>query len=176
MNATAVKPAPFQFTVKKHVTLPLLKIQPEQPLYVKFEEPIFKAKPQAGGRAPAADIPTDFDTPAAAPGSRAQKAPPELAHVIDLTTGEHAQIIIGTVLGAEMRSTYPDNGYVGKAFEIVQHKVQGKQYATYGITEIEVQAAEETTDRKTGDVEPGVAAPEQSEEVQADSKPHGKRK
>jgi hypothetical protein len=126
----------FKFAVKKHVTLPLLKIVPEKALYVKFEESIVKAKPQAGGRAPAAD------------SAAAKKEPPELAHVIDLTTGEHCQIIIGTVLGAELRETYPDNSYVGKSFEIVQHKVQGKQYATYGVTEIEVEQpkAEEKTE------------------------------
>lgn len=119
--------AEFKFKTKKHVTLPLLKIQPEKPLYVKFVEPIVKAKPQAGGRTPAVD------------SAAAKKEPPELAHVIDLTTGEHAQIIIGTVLGAELRQTYTSDSYVGKDFEIVQHKVQGKQYATYGITEIEVE-------------------------------------
>ena len=120
----------FTFKVKKHVTLPLLKIMPEKPLYVKFDEAIVKAKPQAGGRVPAAD------------SAAAKKEPPELAHVIDLTTGEHVQIIIGAVLGAELRATYPNDSYVGKAFEIVQHKVQGKQYATYGITEIEVEQSE----------------------------------
>lgn len=117
----------FKFTVKKHVTLPLLKIVAEKPLYVRFEEAIVKAKPQAGGRTPAAD------------SAAAKKEPPELAHVIDLTTGEHAQIIIGTVLGAELRGMYMSDSYVGKSFEIVQHKVQGKQYATYGITEIEIE-------------------------------------
>lgn len=117
----------FAFKTKKHVTLPLLKIVAEKPLYVRFIEPIVKAKPQAGGRTPAAD------------SAAAKKEPPELAHVIDLTTGEHAQIIIGTVLGAELRQTYTNDSYVGKDFEIVQHKVQGKQYATYGITEIEVE-------------------------------------
>lgn len=123
----------FAFKVKKHVTLPLLKIQPERPLYVTIEEAIFKAKPQAGSRAEAAANKPEGE------GKSAKKQPPELAHCIDLTTGEHCQIIIGTVLGSELRETYPDNSYVGKSFEIVQHKVQGKDYATYSITEIEVE-------------------------------------
>lgn len=131
-NKDAAAPA-FAFKVKKHVTLPLLKIQPEKPLYVTIVEPIFKAKPQAGSRAEAAANKPEGE------GAAKKKQPPELAHCIDLTTGEHCQIIIGTVLGAELRETYPDNSYVGKSFEIVQHKVQGKDYATYSITEIEVE-------------------------------------
>ena len=146
-TSKAAAPA-FAFKVKKHVTLPLLKIVPEKPLYVKFEAAIEKAKPQAGSRTANAAAASETN-PAAK-----KKEPPELAHVIDLTTGEHAQIIIGTVLGAELRSTYADGAYVGKSFEIVQHKVQGKDYATYGITEIEVEApatadksAEKTADK-----------------------------
>lgn len=140
-NKDAAAPA-FAFKVKKHVTLPLLKIQPEKPLYVTILDPIFKAKPQAGSRAEAAANKPDAE------GKGAKKQPPELAHCVDLTTGEHCQIIIGTVLGSELRETYPDHSYVGHSFEIVQHKVQGKDYATYSITEIEVEAPKETVKSK----------------------------
>lgn len=138
--AQDAKAPAFKFAVKKHVTLPLLKIVPEKPMYVRFEAAIEKAKPQAGGRTPSAD------------SAAAKKEPPELAHVIDLTTGEHAQIIIGTVLGAELRATYSNDSYVGKCFEVVQHKVQGKQYATYGITEIEVEQSEQPASTNAGKV------------------------
>lgn len=130
-KANAAAPA-LKFKVAKHVTLPLLKIAPEKPLYVKIVDAIFKAKPQAGSRAESAANKPEAE------GSK-KKQPPELAHCIDLTTGEHCQIIIGTVLGAELRETYPDNSYVGHSFQIIQHKVQGKDYATYSITEIEVE-------------------------------------
>lgn len=141
---TSKTPAPLKFKVKSHVTLPLLKILPEKPLYVKIEGAIFKAKEQAGARKQTA------------PDGTPMQQPPELAHVIDLTSGEHAQIIIGTVLGTELRETYPNDAYVGKSFEIVQHKVQGKRYATYGITEIEVEVYEPVVAAK---VEPTIAAP-----------------
>lgn len=144
------------FEVAKHVTLPLLKIEPEKPIFVKFEGTIHRAKPQAGSRSDAAESKTDVDAPDAAPEGgkgRGKKAPPELAHVIDMSTGEHAQIIIGTVLGSELRSEYPADAYVGKIFKIVQHKIQGRDYATYDILELKPKAAPAPTggEQQSGD-------------------------
>lgn len=122
--STAIK-----FVVKNRVTVPLLKIQPDKPIYVKFTGEIFKAKEVAGSR-----VTKDAE-------GQPKKQPPELAHCVNLETGEHVQIIIGTVLGGELKEL--KDGYVNKSFEIIQHKVQGKAYATYSITEIEVEGEEE---------------------------------
>lgn len=122
--APAAKKAAFQFKVKKHVTLPLLKILDDVPVYIRVESAIEKAKEIAATR-------TRSDA--------APKQPPELIHVIDLETGEHAQIIANAVLASTFRDEYPDNGYIGKSFQVIRHKMrEGKNYATFSVTEIEV--------------------------------------
>lgn len=119
--STAIK-----FTVKNRVTVPLLKITPDKPIYVKITGEIFRAKEVAGAR-----------KAAVGEDGQPKQQPPELCHCINLETGEHVQIIVGTVLKGELVEL--KDGYVGKSFEIIQHKVQSKKYATYSITEIEVE-------------------------------------
>lgn len=114
----------FDFKVKKHVTLPLLKIVDETPVYIRIESAIEKAKELAATR-------TRSDA--------APKQPPELIHVVNLETGEHAQIIANAVLASTFRDEYPENGYIGKSFQVIRHKMrEGKNYATFSVTEIEV--------------------------------------
>jgi hypothetical protein len=110
------KAAPFAFKVKKHVTVPLLKIQNNQPAYVKFTGAIFTGK-----------VVDD------------KKEAPQMADVINLETAQEMQIILGTVLVGNLRESYPDDAYVGKQFELVKSAPEGtRKYSLYQITEIEV--------------------------------------
>lgn len=115
-DAANTKPAGFQFKVKKHVTVPLLKMVNNTPIYVKFESAVFLGK-----------VVDD------------KKAAPHMANCINLETGEQVQIILGTVLLGNLEEAYPDESYVGKAFELVKQAPEGsRKYALYQIAEIEV--------------------------------------
>lgn len=65
------------------------------------------------------------------------KKPAKVLTCIDLETGEMHTLIAGTVLEQRLNENYPDNGYVGKSFQFAQHKVEGKRWRDYSITELE---------------------------------------
>jgi hypothetical protein len=111
--------ANIKFKTKKHVTLPLLKFQNNDPLYVQFTDAIFTGK-----------VVDD------------KKEPPKMANVINLETGEEAQIILGAVLVSNLEDTYPNETYVGKQFMIEKSAPEGaRKYSLFNITEIEVEKA-----------------------------------
>lgn len=114
----------FAFKKKRLVTRPLFKWVKDVERFYLIEEPIFQAKPNKKAQ-------LDKDGK--------ERQPPLLAHVTDLETGQQGQIIVGTVLNSELNSEYPDNGYVGKQFSICQRKIEGRDYSTWDIAEIEVE-------------------------------------
>lgn len=63
--------------------------------------------------------------------------PADVCNVTNMLTGECATIICGTVLANKLRESYPEDGYVGRVFEIAQHKVEGKRWKSYSIAELE---------------------------------------
>lgn len=109
---------PANVEVVNLVTIPLLKKQDDKPIYVIFEGPIYKGKEMQ-----------------AAEGKK-QMEPAHLARIINMETGEQMEIICNEVMKGSLNDTYPDNGYVGKAFMITQMKVEGKRYKNYSIKEI----------------------------------------
>ena len=131
--STAAQALP-RFKVTKHVTLPLLKLGAE-PAYVRFEGAIYQSekstptRPRADGAEPKVD----------------KKAPPMLAEVTDMVRRIRCQIIVNTVLESELTKKYKDNSYVGKTFRLVKTQLQGRDYATFEITEGEL----ETDDQET---------------------------
>jgi hypothetical protein len=58
--------------------------------------------------------------------------------VVDLETGEELQLVGRSVFVSEISEKYPDNSYVGKAFEFSLSKPEGKRYTVPRIYEIEV--------------------------------------
>jgi hypothetical protein len=56
----------------------------------------------------------------------------------DLTTGEQSEVLVDKVLQGTLQEKYPDDGYVGKAFEIIKSKRTGKKYHDYNVWEVEV--------------------------------------
>jgi hypothetical protein len=128
-NATK-KFDPATAKVVKLLTLPLIKLRAGLTVYIKPLEPMFQAKPQK-------NVKEDDD---------AAKKPPTLMHVMDLETGELAQIIPGTILADIFNDDYPNQTYVGRGFKIVvgeQKAVQGgggKRYNQYTVAEIELPA------------------------------------
>ncbi len=112
-----------QFKRKKLLTRAVLKFIENQANYVKIESAIYLGKEMKG------DVAQD---------GKKKKEPAHLANVIDLRTGELAQIIVSAVVLSVLNEEYPDDGYVDKCFAITKKgKAPGKQYFGYSIEEIE---------------------------------------
>jgi len=106
---------------KKLLTRPVLKFVADQPRYVLIQGPIYLGKEMKQK------------------GEDKKKEPAHLADVIDLTTGELAQIIVNAVPMSVLKESYPDDSYVGNAFMIMRQTRQpGKQYDPFKVEEIEV--------------------------------------
>lgn len=112
----------LSFKVIKNVTLPLLKLDVETPIFVRITGEIFKGKKITGKT-------TEENS----------KQAPELMHVFNLESEQPMQMIVNQVLSTELKEQYPESGYVGKCFQFVKHAMQGgKNYATFDIAEIEI--------------------------------------
>lgn len=113
-----------RFKRTRAITLPTFKFEQDKALYVKFLAAmhIGRVRLTRGQTEPDPD-----------------KKPPTLAHVVNIETGEEGQIILAEVLKTELGEAYPNEGYVGRGFEIVKQKrKEGKKYDPYTIAEIEL--------------------------------------
>lgn len=114
---------PSKLKVKRQVTLPILKLMPDTPVYVRIDGAIFEGKQLKRG-------------------DQENMKPADLMNVTDLVTGESMQIVCGEVLKSTLREEYPNDGYVGKAFRITKGKRKDKEggrgYFTYAIAELEL--------------------------------------
>lgn len=121
-NAAVAAPATkLKFTVKKRVTLPLIKPKLDVPVFIKINEPVFVGKKLESGASKDMEAAT-------------------LANVTDLETGEEAQIIVPSVLAGIFKDEYADDAYVGLSFQLTKHpKVSGKRYHNFTVVEIEVE-------------------------------------
>lgn len=109
---------------KKPVTLPVLKMTEDQPVYVKitsaFRDGRASNKPGKDGEV---------------------MKPARICDVVDLESNEPAQMIAGKVLESNLVETYPGEAYVGKSFEIIQRAKADKQrYRLYTVSELQPEA------------------------------------
>jgi hypothetical protein len=115
----------LKFVVKKHVTVPQLKIDATgtKPVYIRIESIIEDAK--ATG-----------PTKKGADGQDIK--PPRICRVTNLEDGLEMSLIANTVFEKELEDAYAGSGYVGKCFEVYKSaSAGGKRYATFSITELE---------------------------------------
>lgn len=118
----------FTPKVKKVLTLPLIKLAKGVPVYLQITEAFFVGK--------------KIDD---------KKEPATIANVIDLATGECAQIIVPSVLKSTIQESYPNDSYVGLGFSIEKTSAAGdgdKAYAKFSVSEIEVPADADKTASK----------------------------
>jgi hypothetical protein len=127
----------LQFEVVKHVTLPLIKLGIE-PSFIRFDGPMYQSEKATPTRAR-----SDGEEPK---GDR--KAPPILAEVTDMVHDIKGQMICNTVLETELKKKYKDDSYVGHIFRLVKTKLQGRDYATFEITEVKLKTAAPATGKK----------------------------
>lgn len=98
----------------------VLKMEVDTPVYVKFTGPMFVGKAIEDSK------------------DGKKKEPAIIAPVINLETGEEAQIVMNRVLNSTLKETYADDSYVGKSFEIMKKtKREGKDYNDFALFEIE---------------------------------------
>ena len=90
----------------------IFKPQYGQPFYVRVESPILASSSAQGMR---------------------------WMHVTNLETGQLGRISAKTVLVSELKSHYPNDGYVGRTFELTSiEPAKGKTYETCRINEVKV--------------------------------------
>lgn len=132
---------PFQmsnFRVIKHVTRPLLKLVDNQPAYVKVDGAFKQAEQQKKPK-----------MVKQADGSEVPQPPPFVVDVTNLENNQPSTMVANEVFRTELQKQYPNDTYVGKYFEVIKNtKAEGKNYNTFGITEI---APVETEAPKAGE-------------------------
>lgn len=106
---------------KKAVTLPFTLLQDTKSIRCVFDGPIHAGKVDPNKKDKAGK----------------QMDPMQLAPITNLDSGEQTILICSAVVQSNMAEKYPENAYVGKAFEITcTGKVPGKRYKGYTIYEL----------------------------------------
>jgi hypothetical protein len=62
---------------------------------------------------------------------------------VQLELNLHGLAEVNLVLVEKLKQEYPDNGFIGKSFEIIKRKVEGKRFFDYEIHEIEIEIPKE---------------------------------
>jgi hypothetical protein len=138
-----------ELDVVKHVTRPLLKLEPGVDYLVTIESAFRQAeqmknpKKDANGNV----IPPPFVIDVFA---HASTSDPEL--------GTPSQMVANEVFRSELIKQYPNDTYVDKVFHLVKNtKAEGKNYNTFGITEKKFRVKAATP--ATGGATPAPARP-----------------
>jgi hypothetical protein len=126
------KPAPstpaISFKRKKSITLSTLKFEVDKPLYVLLAGKLHEGK-QRISRSGVVKLDSSGNP----------RKPPTLVEVIDMTTGEVAQIIAATIINTEISENYPNESYIGLGFSIMKQKrKEGREYDPYEIAEVDI--------------------------------------
>lgn len=124
-----------QIEVERRITVPVLSLKFDpvnpRPLSVVFQI----VTPIAVGRAL-----KDDDGRRTRGGAKME--PAEVC-MVKSRTGSVRQLVVGTILGTELKEGYPGDGYVGKWFHVVKYpKAPGKDYSLYEVTQIKPPVSE----------------------------------
>jgi hypothetical protein len=134
--------AAIKFKVKKNLSLPLIKPQIDEPIYIRFDEPMFIGKKveKSKDAAVIANV-TDLETgekmqylvPSVLQGIfHDQYGAPLFGKVDDSERG--TEIVEGPLDGSEIDS------YVGKGFQITKmKKATNKSYHPHNVAELEIE-------------------------------------
>jgi hypothetical protein len=111
-----------RFKKTKLLTRPTLKFLDGIPRYVRIETVMVVSK----------------EIKSRTPNTNQNREPATVCDVIDLTTGEEAQIVCAAIVKSTLMESYPNDSYVGKSFSITKmKKEENKNYNRYRIEEIE---------------------------------------
>lgn len=127
-SATAVSTLPaLQFEVVRRLTVPFLIIDENATKYLRFDTAITPDTSTFSERVRKAK-----------PETESKQAPMHICTVVDLQTGEVFRLVAHEVLENTLNEGYPNDGYVGKVFEIKKTKRAGKKYFSFDVTEIKL--------------------------------------
>lgn len=113
---------PSGFSVKRYVSVPMLEVPPGQSFVAQMVDAVRVLPPIEGQ-------------------TRKIKGD-HYASTIKAHNGEVRLFTWTTVFRSEMEKNYPEDGYVGKWFQITRLPIRkGKDYSTYSIAELEPEAA-----------------------------------
>lgn len=108
-----------QFSVKRMVTLPLLKHADGATVFIKIKGAIFTGK----------QVKTE---------GKVNEKPADLVNIQEMVSGRDMQYIVSAIVKSNLEELYPDQSYVEKCFAIRKGEtVVGKRYKGYEILEIE---------------------------------------
>ena len=111
------------FKKTKTVTVPVLKLMPDQPVYIKVENAMEMSRQVAGAKVAGQSM-----------------EPATIMHCTNLDSDTECLLIVGTMLKSVIEESYPNQSYVGLCFEVTNHGKRGdKKYNAYSLTEIEVE-------------------------------------
>jgi hypothetical protein len=111
------------FTKKKTVTVPILKLMPDQPVYIRAESAMELSKQVAGAKIAGQSM-----------------EPATILFCTNLDSDTECLLIVGTMLKSVIEESYPNQTYVGLCFEVTNHGRRGdRKYNAYSLTEIEVE-------------------------------------
>jgi hypothetical protein len=127
----------FAFKVKKRVKETVIKIDFDTEYLFRIEGEIYKAR--------------DASTPRKSPEDEKQ-SPPNLMSVTLLDDNTRGVIVVPHVLHDELTAAYPDGSYVGRMFQVIKHKIEGKRYNDFEINEIESDGIVEEDEALPGDL------------------------
>lgn len=114
---------PSQYEIVQDVVLPILTMPVGETRGFQITGPMFEGK----------EIKED---------GKAKRGKATLANVVNLVDGQRMQIVIPTVLEANLRENYPEDGYVGRSFMVRNMgKRPGKEYNDMQISEVRPKAA-----------------------------------
>ncbi len=111
---------------RKLITLPHRKFADGVPMRVKALSAMYKGQQEIDRKTGKPKMTEDGEV----------KKPVDLLKCESLDDGVAHTIICGAVLAERLREEYPEDSYVGKAFEFTQHKIEGKRWRDYAISEL----------------------------------------
>lgn len=116
------------FAVVQQVTVPVLKHESGETIAVRLEQPIIEEDQIEYTTDPKTGEVTD----------QKYKGKINVGRVVELGSGQLFQYVFNAISASELRSAYPNNGYVGKSFLIKKlGVVAGKRYKEVQVIEIE---------------------------------------
>lgn len=122
-----------KFATVRNVTLPLLRIEIEQPVYVTVRDEMRVSAAKNRKKA----------------GDGKDMEPATVVTVADIDPesggGEIKTMIVSAAVKSIWDEEYPNGAYVGKSFCLVKHaKKEGKNYFNFSVDEIDPEQPQET--------------------------------
>lgn len=127
----------MQFEIVRNVTLPFIIIPSDgTKFYLKFNTAIQPDTSTFSERVRKSKNDAD---------SKQTVEPMHIAEVTNLQTGEVGRLVAHQVLESNLVEAYPNDGYVGKYFQITKQKAAKGRYFNFNIVEIKLKSKDAET-------------------------------